>query len=107
MLSHGSALYLAGLSERTPCALDVTVPHGYHPRALFREYPDVKVHRGWPNIYELGIIEVKSPGGALVRAYWAERAVAELISQRSSVGADPQLVRDAVAGYFKRRNADF
>ena len=64
-------------------------------------------HRGSPNIYELGIIEVKSPGGALVRAYWAERAVAELISQRSSVGADPQLVRDAVAGYFKRRNADF
>lgn len=107
MLSHGSALYLAGLSERTPYALDVTVPHGYHPRALFREPPDVKVHRGWPNIYEPGIIEVKSPGGASVRAYWAERAVAELISQRSSVGADPQLVRDAVAGYFKRRNADF
>lgn len=32
--------------------------------------------------------------------------MAELISQRSSVGADPQLVRDAVAGYFKRRDAD-
>ena len=74
MLSHGSALHLAGLSERTPCALDVTVPHGYNPCALFREYSDVKVHRGWPNIYELGIIEVKSPGGAMVRAYWAERA---------------------------------
>lgn len=74
MLSHGSALYLAGLSERTPCALDVTVPHGYSPRALFREYPDVKVHWGSPNIYELGITEVKSPGGALLRAYWAERA---------------------------------
>lgn len=32
--------------------------------------------------------------------------MAELISQRSSVGADPQLVRDTVAGYFKRRDAD-
>ena len=68
MLPHGSVLYLVGLSERMPCALDVTVPHGYNPCALFREYPDVKVHRVSPNIYELGITEVKSSGGALVRA---------------------------------------
>lgn len=67
MLPHGSVLYFVGLSERMPCALDVTVPHGYSPRALFREYPDVKVHWGSPNIYELGITEVKSPGGAMVR----------------------------------------
>lgn len=68
MLPHGSVLYLVGLSERTPCALDVTVPHGYHPRALFCESPDVKVHRVSPNLYELGITEVKSPGGTMVRA---------------------------------------
>ena len=41
-----------------------------------------------------------------MKAYCAERAIADLISQRVSEGADPQLVRDAVAGYFKRKGAD-
>ena len=106
VLSHGSALYLAGLSDRVPGALDVTVPHGYNPRGLFLEHPDVRIHRVNKDVYELGITEVKSPGGATVRAYCAERAVADLISQRVSVGADPQLVHDAVVGYFKRDDAD-
>lgn len=106
VLSHGSALYLAGLSDRVLGALDVTVPHGYNPRGLSREHPDVRIHRVNKDVYELGIAEAKSPGGAMVRAYCAERAVADLISQRASGGADPQLVHDAVAGYFKRADAD-
>lgn len=106
VISHGSALYLAGLSDRMPHALDVTVPHGYNPRGLTREHPDARIHRVNPEVYELGITEVRSPCGAMVKAYSAERTVADLISQRSSEGADPQLVRDAVAGYFKRSDAD-
>ncbi len=106
VMSHGSALYLAGLSDRMPFALDVTVPHGYNPRSLVREHPDARVHRVSQEVYELGITEARSPGGAMVKAYCAERAVADLISLRANEGADPQLVRDAVAGYFKRENAD-
>ncbi len=106
VISHGSALYLAGLSDRMPSSIDVTVPHGYNPRCLFREHPDVRVHRVKHDIYELGITESRSPGGAMVKTYCAERAVADLISQRASEGADPQLVRCAVAGYFKSKNAD-
>ena len=106
VLSHGSALYLAGLSDRAPAAIDVTVPHGYNPRGLVREHPDVRIHRVSPGLYKLGIVEAKSPGGGTVKAYCAERAVADLISRRASEGADPQLVRDAVAGYFKRKDAD-
>ncbi len=68
MLLHGSPLYLVGLLDRMPYALDVTAPHGCSPRALFRKSPDVKVHRGSPNTYELDIAEVKSPGGTMVRA---------------------------------------
>ena len=106
VLSHGSALYLAGLSDRVPAAIDVTVPRGYNPRGLTQEYPDTKIHRLSPELYELGIVKAKSPGGGTVKAYCAERAVADLISQRVSEGVDPQLVRDAVAGYFKRKGAD-
>lgn len=106
VISHGSALYLAGLSDRVPYELDVTVPHGYNPRGLLVEYPDVRIHRVNRDIYELGITEAKSPGGAMVRTYCAQRAVADLIAQRASEGADPQLVHDAVAGYFRRSDAD-
>lgn len=106
VISHGSALYLVGLSDRAPSALDVTVPHGYNPHGLAREHPDARIHRVNADIYELGITEVKSPGGAMVKAYRAERAVADLIAQRFSEGAEPQLVRDAVAGYFKRSDTD-
>ena len=106
VLSYGSALYLVGLSDRVPAAIDVTVPHGYNPHGLAREYPDAKIHRVSPELYELGVVEVKSPGGGTVKAYCAERAVADLISQRVSEGVDPQLVRDAVAGCFKRKDAD-
>lgn len=106
VLSHGSALYLAGLSDRAPSAIDVTVPHGYNPGSLAREYPDARIHRVSPEVYELGIGSAKSPAGATVKAYCAERAVADLIAQRSRKGADPQLVRDAIAGYFKRKDAD-
>lgn len=106
VLSHGSALYLAGLSDRVPAAIDVTVPRGYNPRSLVREHPDVRIHRVSQELYELGIVEAKSPGGGTVKAYCAERAVADLISQRASKGADPQLIHDAVVGYFKRKDAD-
>lgn len=74
--------------------------------ALTQEYPDTKIHSLSPELYELGIVKAKSPGGGTVKVYCAERAVADLISQRVSEGADPQLVRDAVAGYFKRKGAD-
>lgn len=106
VLSHGSALYLAGLSDRVPTAIDVTTPHGYNPRGLTREHPDVRIHRVNPKVYELGITTMKSPGGGTVKAYCAERAVADLIAQRTSRGADPQLVHDAISGYFKRKDAD-
>ena len=102
VFSHGSALFLAGLSDRVPGQLDVSVPYGYNPVGIRVEYSGVRIHRVKPDIYELGITETKTPTGTIVRAYCAERAVADLIEQRAAEGADPQLVRDAVAGYFKR-----
>lgn len=54
VLSHGSTLYLAGLSDRVPSALDITVPHGYNPHGLSREHPDVRIHRVNQDVYELG-----------------------------------------------------
>lgn len=106
VFSHGSALYLLGLSDRVPGAIDVSVPHGYNPHGLATEYPGIRIHRLRNGLYDMGVIEARSPSGIAVKAYGPERSVADLISQRVKKGADPQLVRDAVAGYFKRRDAN-
>lgn len=106
VLSHGSALYLLGLSDRVPFALDVTVPYGYNPRSLKAENPGIRIHHVAPELYRLGITEVATPFGACARVYNAERSVADLIKQRVKGVADAQLVRDAIGGYFKKGERD-
>ncbi len=106
ILSHGSSLYLLGLSDRVPSALDVTVPHGYNPKSLKEENPGIRIHRVSPSLHGLGLIEVKTPMGNTTRCYDAERSVADLIKQRSKGGVDAQLIRDAVGGYFRMEGRD-
>lgn len=106
VLSHGSALYLLGLSDRVPAALDVTVPYGYNPRSLKTENPGIRVHHVSPELYGLGVRSVKTPSGNLARVYDAERSLADLMRARSRGGVDAQLVRDAVRGYFRAKKRD-
>lgn len=106
VLSLGSALYLHGLSDRQPFVLDVTVPYGYNPKGLRKEFSGIRIHRMSNALWDLGRSRVKTPSGVEVPCQTAERAVAGLIAQRSKGGADAQLVRDAVLGYFKRPNRD-
>ncbi len=61
-------------------------PHYQYPHGLAREHPDARIHRASPDLYERGIVEAKSPGGGTVKAYCADRAVADLIFQRASEG---------------------
>lgn len=106
IFSHGSSLYLLGLSNRLPQSLDVTVPYGYNPAGLKIEFPDIRIHRVKPAVYELGITQLKTPAGNLVRSYDAERSVADLIKARSQGHADAQLVTDALSGYFNSKEKD-
>lgn len=101
VFSHGSALYLLGLSDRAPFTLDVTVPHGYNPKSLKTENPGIRVHQISPELYELGIIEIATPMGNKARAYDAERSIADLVKARLKGDADSQLIYDAIVGYFR------
>ena len=106
VLSHGSALYLLGLSDRIPFSLEVTVPHGYNPKSLKDENPGIYIHHVSPKLHNLGIIEVKTPMGNRARCYDAERSIADLIKERSRRGVDAQLMHDAIGGYFKMDGRD-
>lgn len=106
VFSHETALYLADLSDRVPFKIDVTVPYGYNPQGLKREFPDATIYHVSPKIYNLGIETVRAFGGGFVRAYNAERSVADLIKRRSKGMVDAQIIHDAIGGYFLQENAN-
>lgn len=106
ILSHGTALYLLGLSDRVPGNLSVSVPRGYNPQELKRTHPDIRIHREDGRLYGLGKTMVKDPMGIFVPAYDAERSIADIIRERAKGTVNPQLVRDAIGGYFKKRDRD-
>lgn len=106
ILSHATALYLLGLSDRVPGNLSVSVPRGYNPQELRRIHPDMRIHRENDKLYGLGKTSVKDPMGILVSIYDAERSIADIIRERTKGSVNPQLVRDAMVGYFRKGDRD-
>ena len=101
IFSYGTALYLWGLSDRTPHTLDITVPQGKNISRLKRDNPDLRCHYVQPEIYELGITETTSPQGATVRLYDRERCICDLIRDKNQI--DLQLYSQAIKDYFKSK----
>lgn len=106
ILSHGTTLYLLGLSDRVPGSLSVSVPRGYNPQELRRAHPDMRIHREGEGLYGLGKTTVKDPMGVIVPVYDAERSIADIIRGRAKGVVNPQLVRDAMVGYFRKSDRD-
>lgn len=99
--SHDTALYLLGYSDRTPSQYTMTFPKGYNAPSLKRENLNVK--RALPEIYALGIVEIRSPSGNPIRVYDLERTLCDIV--RGS-GSDIQIINAAMKRYATDRNRD-
>lgn len=97
IFSHESALFLLDLTDRTPVKYTMTFPLGYNTTALNSE--NVKYYRVKEDLYELGIITTKSPGGNFIRIYNAERTLCDILRGRSST--EIQIVTDAFKRYAR------
>ncbi len=106
ILSHDTALYLLGLSDRVPRNLSVSVPRGYNPHELRHAYPDMRIYREDGRLYGLGKTKIKDPMGVYVPIYDVERSIADIIKLRKNSSVDSQLVRSAIVGYFKKDDRD-
>ena len=106
IFSHGSALWLLGLSDRVPQAVEVTCPQGYNAPALLEEYPGTKIRRQAPERYELGTTVVLTPTGTKARAYDAERCICDLLLARRRSKVDLQLFSDVLRGYSRNDKKD-
>lgn len=83
VLSHETALFLHGFSERTPFEHSITVPFGHAPSLSLKNV--CKVFTCKPELFDLGVTEAKTPFGNTVRCYDLERTICDLIKNRSRV----------------------
>ena len=101
VFSYGTALFLWGLSDRTPHTYDITVPRGTNVSLLKRDNPNLRCHYVQSDTYEIGISETASPQGATVRLYDKERCICDLIRDKNQI--DMQLYSQAIKDYFKTK----
>ena len=82
IFSYNTALYFYEMTERTPIKMDVTVYREYNPHR-FKDI--VNVYKTSKELYELGIVEKKSPQGMKVRTYNLERTICDIIKDKESI----------------------
>lgn len=81
--SGETALYLHGLTDREYSSVCVTVPQGYNASHLKDNDFDVSVKYAAPDLYKIGICEIASSSGNLVKVYDKERCICDLIMNRN------------------------
>ena len=83
IFSHESALYLHGLTERTPFHHSVTIPSDVTlPRSIAKECTCYYIK---PQLHELGLTELHTTMGNVVRGYDAERCICDMLRSKNRV----------------------
>lgn len=98
ILSYNTALHILNLTNRAPLEIDVSVLRGKTIRGNY------KVHYVAEKYYDIGIIEVKSPYGNLVKVYNAERCICDML--RSEGEFDLELQNRILDYYLKSKDKD-
>lgn len=104
VLSFNCALYFQGLSDRSPLYFEITVPQGYNASHIKKHVPDIVVNYVKPEVFELGIVNIRTPTGDYVRAYNLERTICDLVKNPEKV--DPLVYSDALVRYFRSEDKD-
>lgn len=86
ILSHETALFLHGISDRTPFEHTITVPSDYTASAAIRS--ECKVYYIKPELFNLGQTTLTTLAGNEVPVYDLERTVCDMIRSRSRVGTE-------------------
>lgn len=99
IFSLDTALFLCDLTDRTPVKYHMTFPGTYN---LSGPKGDGILCRGSREpLYSMGIEEMTTPGGNIVRAYGDERTLCDILRERNHT--DVQVITDAFKRYTARR----
>jgi len=100
IFSGATALYLFGLTDRTPERPEMTFPRSYNISVL--ENQIVICRRTKLEWYELGVTEARTDLGNAVRVYNIERSLCDLVRRGSK--ADVHIVTDAFKKYARKKD---
>lgn len=100
IFSGETALYLHGLIDREYTEICVTVPTGYNATHLKSD--NVQIRYASKDIYELGVCDVVSGSGNMVKVYDRERCICELILDRNKV--EVQNFQTAIKDYMAAKD---
>ena len=81
IFSHETALFLNGLSERTPFIHAITIPSTAAIPLTIKE--QCKCYYVKPELHKIGLIEKKTTFGNTVRCYDLERTICDILRSRS------------------------
>lgn len=101
IFSHETALYLHGLSDRSPIELTVTVPSGHNTR-LMEEKTKYRFFYIKRELHEMGLISLKSSFDNWLKVYDLERTICDCIKKRKDLDSD--LVISAIKAYMRQSN---
>lgn len=95
-----TALFLCDLTDRTPVRFHMVFPTTYN---LSNPKHDGIICSGSKEpLYSLGVTEMTTPGGNVVRSYCAERSLCDILKPRNHT--DVQVVTEAFKRYTSRKD---
>ena len=101
--SHETALFLHGLSDRTPFEYSATVPSGYKVVSKISER--VKIYYIKKELHEVGVQMAKSSFGNSIKVYTIERTICDIIRSRNRI--DGQILNQSLKGFVKLKSVDY
>ncbi len=102
IFSHETALYLHGMTDRTPAHYTMTFPFGYNTGVVKKQGIIAKLST--IDTYDLGIIVMSSPGGNPIKVYDIERTLCDIVKARHR--ADIQVINQAMKTYTGLKEKD-
>ena len=86
IFSHETALFLNGISDRTPFEHTITVPSNKAPSQYIKS--QCKIYYIKPELFDLGRTEIKTPAGNTVSCYDLERTICDIVRNRKQIGSE-------------------
>ena len=102
IFSHETALFLHGISDRTPFEHTITAPSGCIPSTAIKS--ECKVYYIKPELFDLGRTILQTPAGNNVQAYDLERTICDVIRSRNKVGTETFLAARKMYAASPKKN---
>lgn len=102
IFSHDTALFLNGMSERTPFTHSVTIPSNTAIPASVKD--ECICYYVKPELHHIGLTEKKTTFGNTVKCYNEERTICDMLRSRSRL--DEETVISAVKNYAAYKEKD-